>query len=205
MKIICIGRNYADHAKELGNAVPDAPLFFLKPDSAVLPHRHPFFIPEWTEDVHYEVELIVKMDRLGKYIQEAHAPRYYSAVSLGIDFTARDIQRQCKANGHPWEKAKAFDGSAVVPRTFIPLTELDKPIQELSFRLEKNGIVVQTGYTGDMLFSVDQLIAYTSQYMMVKMGDLLFTGTPSGVGPVAIGDQLTGFLEDRELFSVSIK
>lgn len=205
MKLICIGRNYAQHAHELGNDVPGEPLFFLKPDSAILPHRHPFYIPEWTEDVHYEVEVIVRISRLGKYIQEEFSPRYYTEVGLGIDFTARDVQARCKEKGHPWEKAKAFDGSAVVSSHFLPLDKLGKGIQDLDFRLEKNGEVVQSGNTSHMLFGVDHLVAYTSKYMTLKMGDLLFTGTPEGVGPVASEDVLEGFLEDTPMFKVRVK
>jgi 2-keto-4-pentenoate hydratase/2-oxohepta-3-ene-1,7-dioic acid hydratase in catechol pathway len=205
MKIICIGRNYADHAKELKNALPQEPLFFLKPDSAILPAHNPMFIPEWTTDLHYEVELIVKVKRLGKYIDERFASSYYDSVGLGIDFTARDVQEQCKTKGHPWEKAKAFDGSAVVSKSFFELTTLNKPINDLSFHLEKNGERVQEGHTSAMLFSVDQIIAHVSQFMTLKIGDLIFTGTPAGVGPVSIGDQLTGYLEDRAMFQVNIR
>ncbi len=204
MKIICIGRNYADHAKELKNDVPTEPLFFLKPDSAILPPHNPLFIPEWTNDLHYECELIVKINRLGKYIDERFAHKYYDQIGLGIDFTARDIQQQCKEKGHPWEKAKAFDGSAVVSKKFLPLSELGA-INDLGFRMEKNGEVVQSGRTKDMLFSVDQIIAHVSQFMTLKVGDLIFTGTPAGVGPVAIDDVLTGYLEGNELFRTKIK
>lgn len=205
MKIICIGRNYADHAKELKNDIPKEPLFFLKPDSAILPAHNPFFIPEWTSDLHYEVELIVKICRLGKYIEPKFASTYYTDIGLGIDFTARDLQAECKAKGLPWEKAKAFDGSAVVSKKFIPLAELGGDISALNFRLEKNGEVVQKGHANDMIFHVDDLIAHVSKYMTLKIGDLLFTGTPAGVGQVHIDDTLTGFLGDRQMFSVKIK
>ncbi len=205
MKIICIGRNYADHAKELKNALPTEPMFFLKPESAVLPKRNPLYIPEWTSDLHYEVEVIVKLSRLGKYIEEPFAHKYYSEVSLGIDFTARDLQQQCKEKGHPWEKAKAFDGSAVVGKKFIALEELGGNVQNLSFRLEKNGEVVQRGNTSDMLFNVDQIIAHVSKFMTFKIGDLIYTGTPAGVGPVQVDDVLEGFLGDEKLFRVKIK
>ncbi|WP_306639822.1 fumarylacetoacetate hydrolase family protein [Sanyastnella coralliicola] len=204
MKIICIGRNYADHAKELNNKVPTEPMFFCKPDSSILPNRNPLFIPEWTNDLHFEVELIVKINRLGKYIEEKHAHKYYDQVGLGIDFTARDVQQKCKEKGHPWEKAKAFDGSAVVSRKFLPLDQF-KGIQDINFHLEKNGEKVQVGNTSDMIFSVDQIIAHVSQFMTLKMGDLIFTGTPAGVGPVAIDDKLEGFLEDQWMFKVPIK
>ena len=204
MKIICIGRNYADHAKELNNKVPTEPMFFCKPDSSILPNRNPLFIPEWTNDLHFEVELIVKINRLGKYIEEKHAHKYYDQVGLGIDFTARDVQQKCKEKGHPWEKAKAFDGSAVVSRKFLPLDQF-KGIQDINFHLEKNGEKVQVGNTSDMIFSVDQIIAHVSQFMTLKMGDLIFTGTPAGVGPVAIDDKLEGYLEDQWMFMVPIK
>ena len=205
MKIICIGRNFAKHAKELGNTLPEQPLFFLKPDSAVLPHRHPFVIPEWTNDVHYEVELILRINRLGKYIQPEFAHRYFTEVGLGIDFTARDIQQACKANGHPWERAKAFDGSAVVSNRFVPLADLGKAVDELTFRLEKNGEVVQEGNSADMLFHPHDLIADVSTVMTLKMGDLLYTGTPEGVGPVAPGDVLEGFLEGTSMFEINVR
>jgi 2-keto-4-pentenoate hydratase/2-oxohepta-3-ene-1,7-dioic acid hydratase in catechol pathway len=205
MKIICIGRNYADHAKELKNDLPTEPMFFLKPDSAVLPAHNPFFIPEWTTDLHYEVELIVKINKLGKYIEPQFAHTYYTEIGLGIDFTARDLQDECKRKGHPWEKAKAFDGSAVVSKQFIDLTALGGDVANLHFRLEKNGVTVQTGHTADMIFHVDDLIAHVSKYMTLKIGDLMYTGTPAGVGPVAIGDTLTGYLADREMFRVNIR
>lgn len=204
MKIICIGRNYADHAKELGNRVPSEPVVFMKPQSAILSHKHPFYIPEWTQDVHHEVELVVKIDRLGKSISEAHAPRYYSEVSLGLDFTARDIQAKLKSKGHPWERAKAFDGSAVIGR-FMSLEELGHSVQELEFTLTNHETVVQKGHTSDMLFSVNRLIAEVSQFMTLKVGDLIFTGTPAGVAAVKSGDRLVGNLEGHDLFAVNIK
>ncbi|MEE2918640.1 MAG: fumarylacetoacetate hydrolase family protein [Bacteroidota bacterium] len=204
MKIICIGRNYADHAHELGNQVPKEPVVFLKPQSAILSHKHPFYIPEWTTEVHHEVELVVKIDRLGKTISEAHAPRYYSHVGLGIDFTARDVQSRLKKQGHPWERAKAFDGSAVVGG-FVSLAELGKDIQSLQFSLSNHGKVVQHGHTSDMLFTVNRLISEVSKFMTLKVGDLLFTGTPSGVAPVKSGDRLVGQLEGHDLFAVNIK
>lgn len=203
MKIICIGRNYAEHAKELGNAVPTEPVFFCKPDSAILPRSNPLFIPPFTNDLHYEVELIIKIDRLGKNIEEQFANRYYSTVGLGIDFTARDVQEEQKKKGLPWEKAKAFDGSAVVGKDFIPLDELDRA--NIRFSLKKNGEVVQDGSSSDMIFNFDKIIAYVSQYMTLKIGDLIFTGTPSGVGPVAINDVLEGYLGEKKMFKVNIK
>ncbi len=204
MKIICIGRNYADHAKELGNHVPEQPVVFLKPQSAILSHKHPFYIPEWTREVHHEVELVVKVDRLGKTISEEHAPRYYNEVALGLDFTARDIQAQLKDKGHPWERAKAFDGSAVIGR-FMSLAELGKPVQDLHFSLRNHDDVVQQGHTADMLFSINRLISEVSQFMTLKVGDLIFTGTPAGVGAIKSGDRLVGNLEGHDLFAVNIK
>lgn len=204
MKIICIGRNYADHARELGNKVPADPVVFLKPQSAILSHKHPFYIPEWTEEVHHEVELVVKIDRLGKTISEAHASRYYSEVGLGIDFTARDVQSRLKERGHPWERAKAFDGSAVVGG-FVSLEQLGKDIQSLQFSLRNHDKVVQEGSTSDMLFTVDRLISEVSKFMTLKVGDLLFTGTPAGVAAVKSGDRLVGQLEGHDLFAVNIK
>lgn len=204
MKIICIGRNYADHARELGNQVPAEPVVFLKPQSAILSHKHPFYIPEWTQDVHHEIELVVKINRLGKTISESHASRYYDEVGLGIDFTARDIQTQLKAKGHPWERAKAFDGSAVVGQ-FMKLTDLGKEVQDLQFHLTNRDQVVQEGHTKDMLFSVDRLISEVSKFMTLKVGDLLFTGTPSGVAAVRPQDRLVGTLEGNDLLAVNIR
>ena len=205
MKIICIGRNYADHATELGNSIPSEPLFFLKPDSAILAHRHPFYLPDWSQEIHYEVELLVRISKLGKSIAPEFAHRYYDAISLGIDFTARDIQAEVKAKGHPWEKAKAFDGSAVISREWLPVDSNQKGVLNKHFRLERNGEVVQQGKSKDMLFDIDQLIAYVSKFMTLKLGDVIFTGTPSGVGPVTPGDNLEGFLEDRSMFRVPIR
>lgn len=204
MKIVCIGRNYADHAKELGNAVPAEPLFFFKPESAVLHKDHPFTIPEWTTDCHFEVELIVRMDRTAKWISPEHAARCYTTVGLGIDFTARDVQAELKAAGKPWEKAKAFDGAAVVSQEFVPLADLGGDIQDLHFSLLRNGEPVQVGHTADMLFCVDDLIAHVSRYSTWKTGDLLFTGTPAGVGRVHAGDHLEGRLGERTVFSVNV-
>lgn len=202
MKIICIGRNYADHAKELGNAVPTEPVFFCKPDSAILVKGNPFVIPEWTQAVHYEVELVIRIDRVGKHIQPEYAPRYYSSIGLGIDFTARDVQDDLKKKGLPWEKAKAFDGSAVISTEFLPVSELENPIV---FSLNKNGQSVQRGSSADMIHQIDAIIAHVSQFMTLKIGDFIFTGTPSGVGPVAAGDQLEGFIGDRSMFRISVR
>lgn len=203
MKIICIGRNYADHAKEMNAAVPENPVFFMKPDSALLPHKNPFYYPEFTKDLHYECEVVVRINRLGKNISQKFAHSYYDEIGLGIDFTARDLQQQCKEKGLPWEIAKSFEHSAPLSKTFINKSELD--LENLNFSLQQNGKVVQQGNTKEMLFSIDQIIVYLSQFMTLKIGDLIFTGTPAGVGPVAIGDTLTGFIEDRQMFEVKIK
>ncbi len=203
MKIICIGRNYADHAKEMKSEVPKEPVFFMKPDSAILQRGKAFFIPDFTNDVHHELEIVVKINRLGKNIEERFAHRYYDEVSLGIDFTARDVQAECKKKGLPWEKAKAFDGSAPVG-SWKKKAELGDE-ESWMLELKKNGETVQKASASDMLFSVDSIISYVSQYVTLKIGDLIFTGTPSGVGPVAIGDQLEGFLNEEKLIQVRIK
>ena len=191
MKIICIGKNYINHAKEMGSDVPKKPLFFLKPDSSILPKKHPFFYPDFSQNIHYELELVIRINKLGKHIEKKFAPSYYSEVGLGIDFTARDLQETCKKNGHPWEIAKAFDHSAVVSQQFFSIKELG----ELSFELKKNGESVQKGYAMDMVFNFDEIINHVSKYMTLKIGDLIFTGTPEGVGPIKIGDHLEGFLK----------
>ena len=203
MKIICIGRNYVNHAKELGNAIPSEPVFFLKPDTAISPKGHPFFIPDFTNNVHYEVELVIKINRLGKHIEEQFAHKYYSEIGLGIDFTARDIQEEVKAKGLPWERAKGFDGSAVISRTFINKEELD--INNIGFSLSKNGDSVQEGNSKDMLFNFDKIIAYISQFYTLKNGDLIYTGTPAGVGQVANGDVLEGFISTQKMFVVKVR
>lgn len=203
MKIICIGRNYADHAKEMKAEVPSAPIFFLKPDTAILKDGNHFYYPEFTKDLHYECELVVKIDKVGKNISQKFAPKYYSKVSLGIDFTARDLQQICKEKGLPWEIAKSFEHSAPLSNKFIDLSKLD--FKNLSFELLKNGESVQIGHTSDMLFSIDQLIAYVSKFMTLKIGDLIFTGTPAGVGPVQIGDKLEGFLDKSKMFEFNVR
>ena len=203
MKIICIGRNYANHAKELGNTIPTEPLFFLKPETAIQPKGHPFFIPDFSNEIHYEVELIIKIDKIGKNIEELFAHKYYSQIGLGIDFTARDIQEECKAKGLPWEKAKGFDGAAQISRSFINKSELD--LNDISFLLEKNGKQVQIGNSKDMLFSFDKIISYISKFYTLKIGDLFFTGTPAGVGKVEKGDMLKGFIGEKEMFKVVVK
>lgn len=203
MKLICIGRNYNKHIAELQNKRPHAPLVFLKPDSAILLKNQPFFIPEFSDNIQYEVELIVKINRVGKYIAPDYAAKYYDQIGLGIDFTARDLQQDLKQKGLPWEKAKAFDGSAVIGN-WVSKSNF-KNIDQLSFGLKKNGRLVQSGNSQQMLWNIDELIAYVSQYFTLKIGDVIFTGTPAGVGAVAAGDTLTGYIEKEEFFSVKIK
>lgn len=203
MKIICIGRNYAQHAKELNNPLPVKPLYFLKPDTALLINNDPFYYPNFSSDIHYECELIFRINKVGKNIQEKFAHKYYSEIGLGIDFTARDIQQTCKEKGHPWEIAKGFDGSAAISK-FIPLEEL-KNKETITFELEINQEKVQIGNSSDMIFSIDQIISYVSQFMTLKTGDIIFTGTPAGVGSLKIGDQLKGTLEGNLLLDFEIK
>ena len=202
MKIICVGRNYAAHAAELGNEVPSAPVLFCKPDSAIIQRGNPFVIPAFTNDVHYELELVYRINRLGKHIQKDFAPRYYNEVTLGIDFTARDVQDEMKKKGLPWERAKAFDNSAFVSEEFVNVEELEGPIL---FRLEKNGEVVQRGDSSLMLNGIDSLIEEISQVFTIKIGDLIFTGTPAGVGPVKSGDVLEGFLFEKKMFTLKVR
>jgi 2-keto-4-pentenoate hydratase/2-oxohepta-3-ene-1,7-dioic acid hydratase in catechol pathway len=202
MKIICIGRNYAKHIEELENERPESPVVFLKPDSSILPKNNPFFIPPFSNDVHYEVEVLVKINKVGKHIAPRFAHKYYDEIGLGIDFTARDVQAHCKAKGLPWEKAKAFDGSAIVGQ-FFPKEEFD--LENLSFQLTKNGEVVQDGNTKAMLWKVDELISYVSQYFTLKKGDLIFTGTPAGVGKVVENDELIGTIEGKPAFQIRVK
>ena len=207
MKIICIGRNYADHAAELhdGAELPKEPLFFLKPDTALLRNNDPFYIHSFSNEIHYECELLVKINRVGRCIEERFAHRYYDEVGLGIDFTARDLQRKAIAEGLPWEACKGFDYSAALPPRFIPLAELGGDVQQLQFQLEVNGQVRQAGDTSQMLWTVDQLIAHVSKFVTLRMGDLLFTGTPAGVGPVAPGDNLRATLCGHELLNFDIR
>jgi 2-keto-4-pentenoate hydratase/2-oxohepta-3-ene-1,7-dioic acid hydratase in catechol pathway len=203
MKIICIGRNYTDHIEELKNERPSEPVVFIKPDSAVLPKEQDFYIPEFSSDVHYEVEVLVKIKKVGKHIDEKFANTYYDEIGLGIDFTARDLQSKLKEKGLPWEKAKGFDGAAVIGN-WVPKTNF-KDLNELNFKLLKNGEVVQSGNTNLMLWKIDEIIAYVSTFFMLKKGDVIFTGTPAGVGKVNANDYLTGSLENEELFTVKIK
>lgn len=203
MKIICIGRNYAKHIEELNSEKPKDPVIFLKPDSAILLKNQPFFIPSFSENVHYEVEILVKINKVGKYIDQKFAHKYYDEIGLGIDFTARDIQAKCKEKGLPWEKAKAFDGSAVIGK-FVPKESL-KDLNNISFKLYRNNEIVQDGNTSAMLWKIDELIAYISQFFTLKKGDVIFTGTPEGVGKVYENDQLTGHIGNQEMLSVKVK
>ena len=203
MKIICIGRNYSEHAKELGNETPKEPVFFLKPDTAISPKGHPFFIPDFSNNIQHEVELVVRINRLGKHIEEKFAHKYYEQIGLGVDFTARDIQQEVKEKGLPWEKAKGFDGSAVISKKYLDKKELE--LADLNFSLKKNGEMVQSGNTQQMLFKIDQIIAYISQFYTLKIGDLIYTGTPAGVGQVNPGDVLEGFIEELKMFEVKVR
>ena len=203
MKIICIGRNYLDHAKELGNKIPTSPLFFLKPDTAIQPKGHPFFIPDFSNNIHFEVELVVKISKNGKNIDEKFAHKYYDEIGIGIDFTARDIQEDCKKNGLPWEKAKGFDGSAQISNEFINKKSLK--LEDINFSLNLNNSLMQKGNSKNMIFSFDQIISYISKYYTLRAGDLIYTGTPSGVGKVEIGDNLSCFINGREMLKVNIK
>ena len=202
MKIICIGRNYAKHIEELANKRPDNPVVFLKPDSAILPNKNPFFLPTFSNDVHYEVEVLIKINRVGKHIASRFAHKYYDEIGLGIDFTARDVQQQCKEKGLPWEKAKAFDGSAVIGNFY---NKKDFNLENLSFQLLKNNEIVQDGNTQSMLWKIDELINYVSQYFTLKKGDIIFTGTPAGVGKVTENDVLLGKIEGLKAFEIRVK
>lgn len=204
MKIIAVGMNYALHNEELGHTqINREPVIFMKPDSAILKDGKPFFIPDFSEEVHYETELVVRINRLGKNIATRFAHRYYDAVTVGIDFTARDLQRKFREQGNPWELCKGFDSSAAIG-TFVPVEEI-KEIQNLNFHLTIDGQIVQQGYTGDMLFKIDEIIAYVSRFVTLKIGDLLFTGTPVGVGKVHVGQHLQGYLEDKKLLDFYIR
>lgn len=204
MKLICIGRNYAKHIEELDNERPEHPVVFLKPDSSVLLSKHPFVIPPFSNDVHHEVEVLVKIKKIGKHIDEKFAATYYDEIGLGIDFTARDLQAQLKGKGLPWEKAKGFDGAAVIGTKWLPVSDFES-VDDISFRLESNGEVVQQGSTKEMLWKIDALISYVSQYFTLKIGDIIFTGTPAGVARVEENDKLKGFIGDTEMFSINVK
>jgi 2-keto-4-pentenoate hydratase/2-oxohepta-3-ene-1,7-dioic acid hydratase in catechol pathway len=203
MKIICIGRNYVDHISELKNERPAEPVIFMKPDTAVLPKQFPFVLPEFSNDVHHEVEILVKINKVGKYIDAKFAHKYYDEIGLGIDFTARDLQSKLKEKGLPWEIAKAFDGSAVIG-DFLSKKNL-KSLENLNFELKNNGNVVQSGNTNQMLWKIDEIIAYVSQFFTIKTGDIIFTGTPAGVAKVNPDDVLEGYIEDKQLFKIQVK
>jgi 2-keto-4-pentenoate hydratase/2-oxohepta-3-ene-1,7-dioic acid hydratase in catechol pathway len=203
MKIICIGRNYANHIEELHNERPIEPVVFMKPDSAVLLKQHPFVIPEFSEDIHHEIEIIVKINKVGKYIEPKFAHKYYDEISVGIDFTARDLQDKLKAKGLPWEKAKAFDGSAVIGE-FLPKNQFSS-LENITFELTNNNKTVQISNSSLMLWKIDELISYVSQFFTLKIGDIIFTGTPEGVAAVKSDDVLEGFLEGQQLFRIQVK
>ncbi|KAB2814923.1 MAG: fumarylacetoacetate hydrolase family protein [Paludibacter sp.] len=203
MKIIAIGQNYTEHNKELNSKHPTEAVVFMKPDSALLKNNKPFYLPDFSGDLHYETELIIKINRLGKNISPQFAHRYFAEIGLGVDFTARDLQRKLKNDGHPWEIAKAFDNSAVIGG-FLPVSELGD-IHRIEFRLDLNGVTVQQGNSKDMIFPVEELIAHVSKFFTLKIGDLLFTGTPAGVGPVKVGDRLEGYIIDTKMFDFKIK
>ena len=203
MKIICIGRNYAEHAKELKNDIPTEPVWFMKPDTALLKDGEPFYFPDFTSDLHHEIELVIKINRVGKHIDEQFAHKYYDEIGIGVDFTARDLQTQCKEKGLPWERAKAFDGSAPLGK-FVKKDQLGD-LNYIDFELKINGESRQIGNTQDLLFSFDKVIAYVSQFVTLKVGDLIFTGTPKGVSAVKIGDKLEGFIKGEKLLEFEIK
>ena len=203
MKIFAIGQNYSEHNKELNSTNPTEPVVFMKPDTAALKNNKPFYIPEFSQELHYETELIIKFNRLGKNIDSKFSHRYYSEIGLGVDFTARDLQRKLKTEGKPWEVSKAFDNSAVIGN-FLPINELGD-IQKIQFRLDINGKTVQQGNSADMIFQINELIAFVSRFFTIKIGDILFTGTPVGVGKVAIGDRLEGYIFDKKMFDFTIK
>ena len=204
MKIICIGRNYAEHIAELENEKPRDPVIFLKPDTSILLKKQPFFLPEFSQDVHYEVEVLVRINKVGKHIQKKFAPKYYEEIGLGIDFTARDLQKQLKEKGLPWEKAKAFDGAAVIGEKWLKKSRFDS-VDDIDFSLRKNEEIVQNGNTALMLWKIDELVSYISRFFTLKIGDVIFTGTPAGVGRVCANDILTGSIVDEKIFSIHVK
>ena len=203
MKIICVGRNYAEHAKELKNELPKEPVIFFKPDCAILRNNQPFFIPSFSKNLHYEVEIVFKISKVGKTIARKFAHRYYDQIAIGIDFTARDLQEHCRTKGLPWEISKAFDSSAAISR-FKSKTDF-KDLNNLDFSLLKNGMEVQKGNTSDMIFHIDSIIEYISKFVTLKTGDLIYTGTPAGVGPVKVGDHLQAYIEDQKMMDFNIR
>jgi len=203
MKIFAIGQNYVEHNKELNSQHPEEPVVFMKPDTALLRNNKPFYVPDFSQELHYETELIVKINRLGKNIAPRFAHRYYSEIGLGVDFTARDLQRKLKAQGKPWEISKAFDNSAVIGN-FMPVESVEN-VQDIRFRLDLNGQTVQNGHSAEMIFPIDELVAYVSRFFTLKIGDILFTGTPAGVGTVKPGDKLQGYIFEQKMFDFNIK
>ena len=203
MKIICIGNNYFEHIKELNSSIPEEPIFFLKPDTSLVIRNHPFYYPDFSNEIHHEVEIVIKINKNGRHILEKFAPTYYNEIGIGIDFTARDIQKKCKEKGLPWEISKAFDLSAPISN-FINKSQFEN-INNLNFHLQKNGKTIQTGNSSDMIFSFDSIISYVSRFITIKMGDMIFTGTPYGVGPVKIGDKLEAFLGDEKMLKCEVK
>ncbi len=203
MKIICIGRNYVDHAKELNNPIPTEPVFFLKPETALLAKNNPFVYPSFSKDVHHEVEIVIKINRVGKHIEEKFAHKYYNEISVGVDFTARDLQQECKEKGLPWEKAKAFDGSAPTSK-FVSIDQFED-INNLNFSITINNEIKQQGNTKDMIFNFNQIIAYVSKFFTLKIGDIIYTGTPAGVSPIKINDKIQCFIEDKKMLGFNVK
>ncbi len=203
MKVICIGRNYAEHAKEMNSPVSEEPVFFMKPDCALLRNNDSFYYPDFSKDIHHEIEVVIKICKAGKHIEEQFAHRYYNEIGLGIDFTARDLQAECKKKGLPWEKAKSFDHSAPIGK-FFPIAEMGD-INAIDFHLDINGATVQKGNTRDFVFNYNQLVVYLSKFITLRIGDLIYTGTPAGVGPVKIGDHLEGYLQGKKLLDFKIK
>ena len=204
MKIIGIGRNYINHARELNNSLPRTPVFFIKPENTVIRKNQPFFYPDFSNDIHYEVEIVLKINRLGRHISPSFAHRYFAEIGLGIDFTARDIQRECKDNGLPWEPAKAFDNSAAISPAFLSVDQFEN-VKDIDFRLDINNTTVQTGNTGNMIFSYEKIIEHVSRFVTLKNGDIIMTGTPEGVGPVNIEDQLTGYIANTKMLELKVK
>lgn len=203
MKIFCIGRNYKAHAEELGNSVPDNPIVFMKPGTALVNDSRPYYLPDWTDELHYEVELVVKIKKKGRSIHPDYVKDYYDSIGLGIDFTARDVQRLCKEKGHPWELAKSFDKSALVGNSWMTIDEFDS--NGSSFNLLQNGKEVQASTSDLMMFSIDEILVYISRYFTLHLGDLIFTGTPKGVGKIESGDNLVGNINNKEIFNLTIK
>ena len=203
MKIICIGRNYADHAKEMKSELPTEPIFFMKPDTALVKEGSDIYLPEFSDEIHFECEVVIKINKAGKFIQKEFARNYYSEITLGLDLTARDLQTKCKEKGLPWEIAKAFDNSAPISSKWISISDIN--LSDINFQFFQNGELKQNGFTKDMIFSIDELISYVSTFITLKTGDLIYTGTPAGVGPIRIGDKLEGNLNGNKLFEFTVK